>query len=241
MPPFRKQALTQRQRAKFLANAGAGYLRQHIPSAVKKTLRQISMISPKTGKKMRSVRTTVGSGTRALWNSDGYSIEREVMTEVQKVVDKHLANAKSTPPKTTYLAAEFDAQDRPSSFLTVPNQCFGSHIRGPTESHGTPAQAGDHLGHGFSQATTNFGPGVHNSVMTSQSPELNTAVQLPIERNVNGLIGQSRIPIVEIHNEFGVTPPGELPKAANTTYIVASTDSAGKDTRIHTNFTVSHT
>jgi hypothetical protein len=236
---FRKQALTPRQRERFLSNAGAGYLRTLVAPAVKKTMRQISITAPKVGKKLRTVRTTVGSGTRALWSSSGLPMLDKTLAAVQEAIEKHLANAKSTPPKTAYMAATFDDRERPSSFLIVPNQRFGSHQRGPTESHGIAAQSGDHLGHGFSQATTSLGPGVHNSIMTSQSPEMNTAVQLPIEANVNALLGQSRVPIVEIHHQYcEPTIQGQLPRATHTTFIVASTNEAGKDPRLHTNFTV---
>lgn len=226
--------LTERQQERFESNAENGLFADSVGEPQRQTLRQLSMQASRAG----TVRQTVGAGARALFVSDGMHIDD--MDAAEETAQNHIQSSASVPRHSTYAAARFDDQMRPTDTLVMPNRVFGSHQRPETESQGASAERGDHRGHGVSQAQTMFAPGVHRALMTSQSSEMNTAVQLPWERQVNVLIASGRRVFWEVHNEFTApTQPGLLPRATHQHYVIASTDSGGQDLRVHVNARVS--
>ena len=228
--------LSERQRETYERRAtDGGFASPHLPPPHDATLRQLSMAGGRGHG--ATVGQSVGAGARSHWNAAGTPLASPV---AQQVVADHFNFATATPRGTTYAAAHWDPQQRPQDVLALPNRSFGSHTRGETESHGHSAAPMDHRGHGVAQALTMFPPGVHHSFMTSQSPAMNTAVQLPFERGVNALISSGRQPVWEVHNEFaGATPAGQLPRASHQTFAVMSTDASGNDLRVHTHLRVS--
>ncbi|RDU96127.1 hypothetical protein [Trinickia dinghuensis] len=229
-------SITRRQRQQLQDNAAHGFLADVVGSPDRFTMRQLSTEAPREG----TVRQTVGSGTRALWNSGGLDIpDANRGAAAQRIMD-HLREAAGVANGTTYAAALFDENDRPTHMVVMPNRVFGDHTRPPTESHDARAGTGDHRGHAVSQAQTMFAPGVHRALMTSQSPEMNTAVQLSWEREVNGLIAQDRQVIWEVHNEYsGLTGVGMLPRASHQWFVISSVNARGEDLRVHVNASVS--
>lgn len=227
-------AFSNRQQDMLANNAANGYLGESVGDPERRTLRQLSMGTPRQG----TVRQTVGSGAAAMFSRGGRDIEDRATAEDSAA--NHLDAASRMPPSTSYAAATFDAQARPTASLIMPNHPFGNHIRPPTESHDASAESGDHRGHGVSQAQTRLAPGLHRSLMTSQSPEMNTAVQLPFERAVNALISAGRHVFWELRNEFSApTMPGMLPRASHQQFIIASCAFDGSDFRLHVNMRVS--
>ena len=227
-------ATSQRQQDMLQNNAANGWFEDVVSEPERRTMRQMSMETNRQG----TVRQTVGSGARALWREDNsYVVDEDSAMET---VQNHMEASRRTPSHTTYAAAQFDAQSRPTDTLCMPNQGFGSHLRPPTESHDASAYPGDHRGHGVAQASTSFAPGIHRSFMTSQSPEMNTAVQLPWERLVDQLQRSGRIVFWEKHNEFvGNTPTGLLPRATRERFIITSVNARGEDFQVHVNALVS--
>ncbi len=228
--------LSERQRETYERRANdGGFASPHLPPPQNATLRQLSMAGGRGHG--ATVAQSVGAGARSHWSAVGTPLASPF---AQQVVADHVGFASSTPHATTYAAAHWDAHQRPQDVLALPNQGFGSHLRGETESHAHHAAPLDHRGHGVAQSLTMFPPGVHHSFMTSQSPAMNTAVQLPFERGVNALIGSGRQPVWEVHNEYaGATPAGQLPRASHQTFAVMSTDASGNDLRLHTHLRVS--
>jgi hypothetical protein len=218
-------------------NATLGFFSDVLPEPMRRTLRQLSLEGSAQGPRT-TVRRAVGSGSRTLWTADGVPIEDA--DGAKEIVERHLEASERTPLRTTYAAALFDAQGRPTDTLVIPSQRFGSHLRGPTESHDASAERLDHRGHGVSQAQTQFPPGVHRALMTSQSPEMNTAVQLPWEFLVDRLKARRRIVFWEVHNEFTEpTEPGMLPRAMHQRYVIASANEDGDDVIVHVNALIS--
>ena len=228
--------LTDRQRETYERRATNGrFISPHLPPPLNMTQRELSMDGNRGH--AATVRQSVGTGASYHWNLSGMSVDSQ---DVRQIVDNHFKFASSTPRGTTYAAAHWDPQHRPQDVLTLPNQAFGSHTRGETESHGHSAAPMDHRGHAVAQALTIFPPGVHHSFMTSQSEVMNSAVQLTLERGVDALIRSGRRPVWEVHNEFaGATPAGQLPRASHQTFAVLSTDASGNDLRVHTHLRVS--
>lgn len=226
--------LTERQQQIIESNAGNGFFRDCVDAPSRQTLRQLSLQTEREG----TVRQTVGSGTLALWSGDGMPIADQA--QAAAIAARHIQAANRLPEHTSYIAAQFDDQVRPLSSLVMPDRLFGSHLRPPTESQDSQARRGDHRGHGVAQAQTMMAPGVHHAIMTSQAPEMNTAVQLPLERQVNTLIGQGRQVFWEVHNEFSEPgEPGTLPRASHQSFVVLSADTAGDDLRLHFNARIS--
>jgi len=227
-------AFSGRQQDMLANNAANGYLGDSVGDPDRRTLRQLSMETPRRG----TVRQTVGAGAAAMFSRQGRDMEDRAGAE--ESAENHREAAQRMPPNTTYAAATFDAQARPTDSLVMPNHVFGNHSRPATESHDASAERGDHRGHGASQAQTRFPPGLHRSLMTSQSPEMNTAVQLPFERLVNQLISAGRHVFWEVHNDFTApTMPGSLPRATHQHFVIASCAPDGSDFRLHVNVRIS--
>lgn len=235
MPP----PLTGRNRNRHQQRAGLGFPSGALDAPRNLTLRELSR-SP--GRRRTTVRQSVGAGMRTLISVGGTLLSHNA--PLVAIIRAHLhAEAQSRGSgrfRATYSAINFDADDRPQQVLVIPNQRFGSHTRGENENHGRNARIGDHQGHGAAQASVLLPAGEAASIMTSQSAEMNTAVQLPLERAVDQLLQQGRVPIFNVNNQFsGATPDGELPRASHQHFVLLSTNSQGTDTRLHCNVNVS--
>ena len=226
-------SLSTRQREGVQKKAEIGFLRDSVGKPQRTTFR---LLSRHDKRKKATMRQRIGSGVRALWRYDALG---DYTTKV--IAAAHLKASTEMPRKTTYAAALFDAQGRPTDILVIPNQGFGSHFRGPTESHGASAERMDHRGHAVSQAQTQCAPGLHRALMTSQSADMNTAFQLSLERMVNQLI-RNRFVLWEVHNEFSLpNKHGTLPRASHQHFIIASAkNEKGDDLRVHVNVSVLH-
>ena len=242
LKPLKSEYPTRKSRRTIITlekRAALGSISQGQSSPKRLTMRTLANTSPNKSPH-KSITKNINTGATQQIDMAGAPIRHEATIAA---IDAHAKEAKRvamSTPNTTYLAVQFDQHNRPIRVLSKPDKVWNSHDRGETESQDKVAENGDHRGHGVSQASSNLPPGSHKSVMTSQSPIMNTAVQLTIERAVNTLLKSERIPYMEVHNEFqGMTLETNLPRPIRQSFLLASTDKKGKDHKLHAHFNVS--